>query len=245
MHWWTIIFNFWKSFKERQEVSALRRSRAARFCTRRTCCKSSDKQLPQTEQQYSMVGLQLAIELYKSNVWFGDRCGLALLINSSLELNFFMHLKTWSDHVREESKYTPSTFSQWDCSTVLPLILTFRYSSVPSSLHCEPRIVWITILFEVAQKDNAFAPLWRLMLSSVTDDEEWYHQHTNEWRLMTCQRECHLHKVGKAKGPDKILVALCWAMVKRQTVMILWRLSVFSPWGMMKTTVIHCPHATP
>ena len=54
--------------------------------------KSSDEQLPQTEQQYSMVGL--AIELYKSNMWFGDRYGLALLINSSLELNFFMHLKT-------------------------------------------------------------------------------------------------------------------------------------------------------
>ena len=70
MRWWTITFNFWKSSKEGQEASALRRSRAARFCTRRTCCKSSDEHLPQTEQQYSMVGL--AIKLYKSNVWFGD-----------------------------------------------------------------------------------------------------------------------------------------------------------------------------
>ena len=81
------IFNFWKSSKERQEVSALSRSRTARFYARSTCCKSSDEQLAQTEQQYSMVGL--AIELYKSNMWFGDK-----LINSSLELNFFMHLKT-------------------------------------------------------------------------------------------------------------------------------------------------------
>ena len=70
---------------------------------------------------------------------------------------------------------------------------------------------------------------------------EWYHQHTNEWRLVNCQRECYLHKVRKAKGPDKILVALHWALVRRQTVMILWRLSVFCPWGTMKTTVIHCP----
>ena len=61
------IFNFWKSFKERQEVSALRMSRAARFCSRSTCCNSLEEPLPQTEQQYSMVGL--AIELYKSNVW--------------------------------------------------------------------------------------------------------------------------------------------------------------------------------
>jgi len=157
------IVNFWKSSKERQEVSVLRRSRAARFCAGSTFSKSSDEQLPQIEQHYSMVGL--AIELYKSNMWLGDRYGLALLINSSLELNFFMHLKTWSDHVREESKYTPSTFSQCDCSTFLPLVLTFRYSHVPSSLRCEPRIMifdfwgWITILFEVAQKDNAFAPL--------------------------------------------------------------------------------------
>ena len=66
------IFNFWKSSKEQQEVSALRRSLAARFCARSTFCKSSDEQLPQTEQQYSMVGL--TIELYKSNdVWFQDR----------------------------------------------------------------------------------------------------------------------------------------------------------------------------
>ena len=56
MRWRTMslkgqIFNFRKSFKERQEVSALRRSRAARrFCS---CNKSSDEQLPQTEQQYS------------------------------------------------------------------------------------------------------------------------------------------------------------------------------------------------
>ena len=181
MRWRTMslkgqILNFWKSSKERQEMSALRRSRAARFCARSTCCKSSDEQLPETEQQYSMVNL--AIELYKSNVWFGDRYGLGLRINSSLELNFFMLLKTWSDHVREESKHTPSTFSQCDCSTVYTRILTFRYSSVPSSLGCEPRIIifdfcgWITIFFEVAQKDNAFAPLWRLMLSSVTDGEE-------------------------------------------------------------------------
>ena len=97
MRWRTMtlkgqIFNSWKSFKGRQEVSVLRRSCAARFCAGSTCCKSSDEQLPQTQQQYSMVGL--AIESYKSNVWFGDRYGLALLINPSLELNFFMHLKT-------------------------------------------------------------------------------------------------------------------------------------------------------
>ena len=164
MRWRTMslkgqIFNFLKSSKERQEVSALRRSRAARFCARSTCYKSSDEQLPQTEQQYSMVGL--AIQFYKSNMWFGDRYVLALLINSSLELNFFMHLKSWSDHVRKESKFTPSNFSQCDCSTVLPPILTFRYSSVPSSQ-------------------------WQM----VKSNEEWYHQHTNEWRLMSCQRKC-------------------------------------------------------
>ena len=60
----------------------------------------------------------------------------------------------------------------------------------------------------------------------VKSKEEWYHQHTNEWRLMSCQRECYLHKVKKAKGPDKILVILHRALVRRQRVMILWRLSV-------------------
>ena len=75
----------------------------------------------------------------------------------------------------------------------------------------------------------------------VKSNEEWYHQHGNEWRLMSCQRECHLHKVRKAKGLDKILVVLRWALVRRQRVMILWRLSVFCPWRTIKTTVIHCP----
>ena len=39
----------------------------------------------------SIRWLAWLIELYMSNVCLGDRNGLALLINLSLELNFFMH----------------------------------------------------------------------------------------------------------------------------------------------------------
>ena len=40
------IFNFWKSSKERQEASVLRRSRAARFCTRSTCLRVQTSSCP-------------------------------------------------------------------------------------------------------------------------------------------------------------------------------------------------------
>ena len=158
----------------------------------------------------------------------------SLLINSSLEYNFFIHLKAWSDHVREESKYTRPVFSHSYCridnrlTTYLHIQVLF--SSFKFALWTKNRDLWFlrgnyrfiwgrpkrqcicTSLNINVEFSNRW---WRVMKSGIVNIQ-------NEWRL---------------KGPDKILVVLRLALSKRQTVMIPWRLSVFCPWGTMETTV--------